>query len=527
MKKALIEERENAELPSSEKEGAALSKKKRKSIILILLFGFFYFLAVGVIALSIWYKINFDIKFNDFLFTLLSPLAGTGKSTVIEVLNASLMPALIALIPYGIFIFFTRTGIHLYKLLRKIGAITVLVAMVFSLVFGAFALRIPEFLKSYGEKSLIYEERYVDPSSVAITDSDQNARNLIYIYLESMETTYASKADGGSQGKINYMPHMTHMAKNNVSFSGGEGLGGFRSVSGTGWTMGALLGTTSGIPFSLEIFGASSQNKQGKDGTFLNGLTTLGDVLAEKGYKNTFLIGSDRSFAGADTYLAIHGDYEIFDIHSARQEGYVPKDYHNGFWGFEDKYLYEIAKDKLTELAAGEKPFNFTMMTIDTHHKGGYICSLCGSSHSVQAANVVECADRQIYEFIEWCKKQSFYENTTIVITGDHPRMDTQLVKGVDFYERTVYNCILNAAVDTTHTVDKNRVFTSLDMFPTTLAAMGFEIEGDRLGLGTNLFSALPTHCEEMGEGKTGYDLFDEEVKKNSDYYKNNFFSKD
>ena len=103
--------------------------------------------------------------------------------------------------------------------------------------------------------------------------------------------------------------------------------------------------------------------------------------------------------------------------------------------------------------------------------------------------------------------------------------MDTPLVKGTPYYERTIYNCILNAAVDAPIS-DKNRVFTSLDMFPTTLAAMGFEIEGDRLGLGTNLFSDLPTHCEDMGKGKEGYDLFDAEVKKESLYYRKNFLKK-
>ena len=35
----------------------------------------------------------------------------------------------------------------------------------------------------------------------------------------------------------------------------------------------------------------------------------------------------------------------------------------------------------------------------------------------------------------------------------------------------------------------KNRDFSTLDFFPTTLASLGVQIEGDRLGLGTNLFS--------------------------------------
>ena len=514
---------DNQREPEKTNENAAVQTKK--SIVFVILFGFLGCLTVAILSATIWYEITFDIKFNDFLFTLLSPLAGTGKSTVIDILTVSLLPAGIALIAYGFFIYLTRSGKPIHLLLRRILAVTVVVVLIFSLVFAVFSLRIPEYLAHYGEKSTIYEERYIDPSRVDITDRDGNARNLIYIYLESMETTYASVEDGGAQKGVNYMPYMTELAKDNISFSDGEGLGGFHSVTGTGWTMGALLGTTSGIPFSLEIFGASSQNSQGKDGTFLNGLTTIGDVLAEKGYQNHFLIGSDAAFAGTNSYVTVHGNYDIFDLYTAREQGYVPKNYDNGFWGYEDKYLYEIAKDELIDLASGDAPFNFTMMTIDTHHTGGYRCSLCGNDYSGKLGNVISCADRQLYEFIEWCKQQDFYENTTIVITGDHPRMDTQLVKGVSYYDRTIYNCILNAAVDAP-TADKNRVFTSLDMFPTTLAAIGFEIEGDRLGLGTNLFSSLPTLCEEMGDGEDGFNRFDEEVKKNSDYYKEHFVEK-
>ncbi len=368
----------------------------------------------------------------------------------------------------------------------------------------------------------IYEDEYVDPDEVAITDRDGNAQNLIYIYLESFETTYASKAAGGAQERVNYMPYMTEMAKENISFSDCDGLGGFRSIMGTGWTIGAMVGTTSGVPFSLEIFGPSSHNSLGRDGTFLNGLTTIGDILEEKGYKQEFLIGSTASFAGTNTYVTLHGGYEIFDLYTARDRGYIPKDYNNGFWGFEDKYLYEIAKDEILALAAEDEPFNFTMMTIDPHHVGGYLCDLCGDEYTARLGNVIACADRQLYEFVEWCKTQDFYENTTIVITGDHPRMDSQLVRDVPFYERTIYNCILNAPIAPKGAC-KNRVFTSLDIFPTTLAAMGFEIEGDRLGLGVNLFSSLPTLCEEMGEGEEGYNRLEAEVKKYSDYYKQNF----
>jgi phosphoglycerol transferase len=83
----------------------------------------------------------------------------------------------------------------------------------------------------------------------------------------------------------------------------------------------------------------------------------------------------------------------------------------------------------------------------------------------------------------------------------------------VDYEDRTLYNCFINADLPTERgTV--GREFTAMDMFPTTLAALGFTIEGDRLGLGTNLFSDRPTLCEEMG-----YDGFVEAASRYSAYY--------
>ena len=70
----------------------------------------------------------------------------------------------------------------------------------------------------------------------------------------------------------------------------------------------------------------------------------------------------------------------------------------------------------------------------------------------------------------------------------------------------------------TDHT--KNRGFCAVDLFPTTLAAMGCTIEGDRLGLGVNLFSDLPTLTERMG-----YPAFSGKLAMASEYYTANFYS--
>ena len=65
-------------------------------------------------------------------------------------------------------------------------------------------------------------------------------------------------------------------------------------------------------------------------------------------------------------------------------------------------------------------------------------------------------------------------------------------------YLRRTYTAYLNAAGEPEEK-NHSRSYSTLDTFPTTLAALGASIEGNRLGLGTNLFSKVPTLTEEYG----------------------------
>ena len=62
-------------------------------------------------------------------------------------------------------------------------------------------------------------------------------------------------------------------------------------------------------------------------------------------------------------------------------------------------------------------------------------------------------------------------------------------------------------SLDTSYDKKHNREATTLDMFPTTLAALGVSIEGDRLGMGTNLFSDEETLAEKLGIEKLNEEL--------------------
>ena len=76
--------------------------------------------------------------------------------------------------------------------------------------------------------------------------------------------------------------------------------------------------------------------------------------------------------------------------------------------------------------------------------------------------------------------------------------MDSDFCENIESdYERKVYTAYLNSPVKV-ETASK-REYTTFDMFPTTVASLGAVIEGDQLGLGTNLFSSKQTLIERFG----------------------------
>ena len=177
------------------------------------------------------------------------------------------------------------------------------------------------------------------------------------------------------------------------------------------------------------------------------------------------MMGSDSNFGCTSNFYKQHGNYYISDYNTAVEEGRIAKDYFV-FWGYEDKKLFEFAKADITKLAKSGKPFNMELVTIDTHTPDGYVCEDCQHKYKSQYANVIACQSKQVNNFINWCKSQPWYENTTIVITGDHNSMSEKFFTNLDHdYVRTPYNCFINSVVTTKF--NKNRKFSIIDMYPT------------------------------------------------------------
>lgn len=358
-----------------------------------------------------------------------------------------------------------------------------------------------------------YEDYYADPATTPVIFPAEK-RNLVMIYMESMEASYASTDVGGGKEE-NLIPNLTDLAFQNTSFSDSEKLGGCTATEGTGWTMAAILSSSSGVPFAIPVEGNSME---GYD-SFLPELTTLGDVLEENGYTNYFCCGSDATFGGRRLYLQEHGDYTFYDYLYAKEKGYITDDYFYG-WGMEDIKTYAMAKAELTKVAAKGEPFNFTFLTVDTHHPGGIPCEECDPLPGEPTyATCIRCSDRHVTDFLKWIQAQDWYENTTVVLVGDHCSMVADFWDDLpDGYERHVYNCFVNLPDGLTAVNTTNRQFSTEDYFPTIVAALGARIDGDRLGLGTNLFSGQQTVLEQVG-----LSAYNEGVMADTDYYMQHF----
>lgn len=494
---------------------------KTVSVVLAILVVF----AVLAYATAKWYLDRYgDIGFDSILFTMFSELNGVENGLVVDYICKTLVVSLLAAALFVFILFFSSDSaiciriknktVRLYPFSRAVRSV---ICLAFSCVFILKASNMSG-LSAYIAASMsdpkVFDSEYVYPAETQLT-FPENKRNLIYIFLESMENTFFDTSQGGAYSE-NTIPELYALAHSNVNFSQNGGVGGCPQCSGATWTAGAMVAQSAGIPLKLptEIDG----NDYGYYTEFLPGVVTLTDILKDNGYYQALVIGSDAGFGGRDNYYLQHGIDDIFDYLSAPSDGIIEDGYCNWWWGMEDKYVYDYAKQCLNKVSKEDKPFAFTLLTSDTHFTAGYVCDLCPEGYADQYQTVYACASRQLNDFIEWLKQQSFYENTTIVIAGDHCTMDNDyMTNTLGFNEnRYIYNCFINSAVEPVNS--KNRVFTQLDMFPTTLAAMGVQIEGDRLAMGVNLFSDKQTLAE-----KYGFDAFNSMLSSKSTMYEYEF----
>jgi phosphoglycerol transferase len=491
------------------------------------------FITAFIFSATMYINANFaNQSVDEIIYYLFNGLGGTSSDVFINAFSKSLVPflflflfLLLPIMPLKIrnniielIVKNKKFKITLFpnKFLFKYRLVYASMMFFLSLIACFRLLGINEFYSRLTNYSTMIDDNYVSGTDISITFPDFK-RNLIILYLESAENTLMDKKAGGGWN-YSVIPELENIALQNTNFSNTNKIGGPLPIAGTGWTVGGLVSSTSGIPLKIPVNG----NAYTTSDKFLSGAYTLGDILYNEGYNLEVMFGSDANFGGRRNYYTRHGKYKIYDVHTAINEEKMSES-DIVWWGFDDTHLFNWAKEEITELASLEKPFSISLLTANTHFPDGYVENGTENIFESQYENVFAYSSKQVSEFITWVEQQEFYKNTTIVIVGDHHSMqdpeffNSRMYEG---YDRTIYNSIINSPTEPLNS--KNRLFTLLDMFPTILASIGVEIEGNRLGLGTNLFSNRKTLAEEVGISS-----LDVELAKNSKFYNENILQDD
>lgn len=431
---------------------------------------------------------------DEIIYHLKTPLAGTDNTLIIKFFISYGVYSLLVLL---LLLFLAVTLMKEKRERRAFVSLNLLLAF-FMIGTAFFDAEQRSNIVTYavdtlsGKSSAFISSNYVEPKDVSL-EFPEEKRNVIFIFLESMECTYSDK-DNGGWFPNNLIPELTELSLDNYDFGDKKTINGHYSLPGTNWTSAGMYAALSGLPIKTSFDGNDFLAANG----FFPNITCLGDVLSDNGYKNYLLLGSDASFGARRELFTNHGNYTIHDYNYMNENNRLPAKDYKVFWGYEDGLLFSFAKEELLEIAGKGEPFNYNFLTVDTHFEDGYVCEYCQNEFDDQYSNVMACSSRQISDFVNWVKNQDFYENTTIVIAGDHTTMDVDFCADVPAdYKRKCYFSIINPESSLKENV--KREFSSFDIFPTTLSAMGVKIEGERLGLGTNLFSDEETIIEKYG----------------------------
>ena len=435
---------------------------------------FLYYLVVSTIIFSIllilWKTKHIWFKFIEYILFLICSVAIFDMFT--KNMLYSILLITITLI-YRIF-FNKRTFIFC--------------CIIFSILFVSCCCEkysLVEYIKMvyYPEVSNFYEENYIPPKTAKITPPETK-KNLVILILESMEFTYANL-------DRDWIPELTKLSQENISFSNYEN--GYTM----NFTMGHLIAMFCGIPCNFlanQICEYRVINQAGeRRESIAPHAYSLGQILQDYGYTTFAVQSGSKQFSGTNTFLESHGVKDTSGLnelinHPARVHS-VKK------WGLNDIDTYEIFKDKIKNAPT---PFCGILTTISTHMQVQEI--------EKEVLINIKIASQLAKNFIDWLQEN--YPDTTIVIVGDHTRMGKYFQ---NIPNRRIYNTFINSCITPPNT---NRTFWAMDLLPSILESIGFQIENHRLGLGVSIFSSQKTLIESLGNKK-----LTQELKKKNHLY--------
>lgn len=298
------------------------------------------------------------------------------------------------------------------------------------------------------------------------SSNNYKKRNIVYIYLESLENTYTDE-------KIfpDLVPNINNYKKEGVSFEN------MNVPTGSGWTIAAMVASQCAMPLVTGTGGANSMDQLQK---FLPSAKCLGDILRENGYKNYYYGGADLKFAGKGNFYRNHGFQNVNGLQELKNREEI-----TGLsgWGVYDDDLFKIIQNDFDEIKKHEN-YALFLLNLDTHHPHGHVSSTCKNikygDGKIKILNAVHCTDSLVHNFVEKIREKD--PSAIIVIASDHLAMPNDAKDILVEHDRKNLFIILNSELKN---IKHDKKAVTYDIAPTILSLIGFDNNG--LGWGRNL----------------------------------------
>lgn len=242
-------------------------------------------------------------------------------------------------------------------------------------------------------------------------------QNIIVISLESFEQGFFDFED--------ITPNLRQLRQEYTFFPN------MPMSAGSTWTTASMYTYMTGMPFLIGGFATTPLINANK-----TQIVSLGDVLHQAGYQTRYVMASP-SFAG------IGHTAELLGMQVISEKNYVNQ-YPEAPFGLYDKDIFDIAKQQITEMNNGDKPFALFISTVSTHAPNGFYDDRMASVISSKEDNmsfVAASLDHNLGLFIQELKNKGLLNNTIFYIFPDHLMMGagTSTIRHLSEKERKLY----------------------------------------------------------------------------------------
>ena len=248
----------------------------------------------------------------------------------------------------------------------------------------------------------------VSTTEQLIRFSADTATNVIFIIWES----FTEKAIHISIENKEVTPQFNRLKKEGIYFSNV-----YASGDRTNKGIPAILSGYPAMPNTTIIHSPGKAEK----------LRVLSQLFKERGYQTPFFYGGEPEFANIKSYL-LHGGFDPI----VGKNDFDSKDM-NSKWGAHDGVVMNRV---LEDLNKSKKPFFATWLTLTSHEPFENPVSpvFNGSDNTIKFLNSLHYTDQVVSDFVNKCSQQLWWNNTVMIITGDHGHiLPATESKAVDF----------------------------------------------------------------------------------------------